>query len=96
MRRVAVTVSSGPVMAGLEGRARSGHDTWRSSGAPEQAEQAARLAFKGSGGIAAVGAAAGTQSHDPERGKQPEQLCYLLALTGIEVEAVKVQGRLQP
>ena len=36
-----------------------------------------------------VGAAAGKQSHAPESRKQPAQLCYLLALTGIEVEAVK-------
>jgi hypothetical protein len=36
-----------------------------------------------------VGAAAGKQPHDPESRKQPAQLSYLLALTGIEVEAVK-------
>ena len=36
-----------------------------------------------------VGAAAGKQSHDPESPEQPTQLRYLLALTGIEVEAVK-------
>ena len=66
-----------------------GHDAWRSSGAPELVEQAARLAFKGAGGIAVVGAAAGKQPHDPESGKQPAQSRDLLALTWIEVEAVK-------
>ena len=66
------------------------------AGAPEQAEQAARLAFKGSGGIAAVGAATGKQSHDPERGKQPAQLRYLLALTRIEVEAgLALRGKIR-
>ena len=47
-----------------------------------------------------VGAAAGKQSHDPESRKQPAQLCYLLALTGIEVEAVKegfsINARVSP
>ena len=36
-----------------------------------------------------MGAAAGQQAHDPERREQPAQLRHLLALTGIEVEAVE-------
>jgi len=59
----------------------------RSSGAPEQVEQAARLAFKGAGGLAAAGTVAGKQSHHPESREQPAQLRYLLTLTGTEVEA---------
>lgn len=47
-----------------------------------------------------VGAAVGKQSHDPESGKQPAQSRYLLALTGIEVKAVKegfsVNARVSP
>ena len=61
-----------------------------------------RLAWRSKvpGGIAVVGAAAGKQPHDPESGKQPTQLCDLLALTGIEVEAVKegfsINARVSP
>jgi hypothetical protein len=60
-----------------------------SSGTPEQIEQAARLAFKGTGRISLVGATAGKQSHDPESREQQAQLRHMQALTGIEAEAVK-------
>jgi hypothetical protein len=55
------------------------------TGSPRRAD---RNRF-GAGGIAVVGTAARKQSHDPESREQPAQLSYLLALTGMEVEAVK-------
>jgi hypothetical protein len=36
-----------------------------------------------------MGAAAGRQAHDPGRREQPAQLRHLLALTGMELEAVE-------
>ena len=47
-----------------------------------------------------MGAAAGQQAHDPERREQAPQLRHLLALTGMELEAVEkgfsIDARVRP